>query len=156
MSASCFSWCHFLHAVFMDTSSLHNNDHDVDDRHHLGSNINYQGPCGSSSNPQGNPENSVPIFPLHGWRNWGSMNVEECEQWLGGWSPFSRGSAFWHNSLSSYSWLPRIYGSYIIWFIYREIFYRDFPGLYSLGLILKKQRLRVKTHIREKEKGKKK
>lgn len=30
----------------MDTPSLHSHDHDADDRHHLGSNINSQGPCG--------------------------------------------------------------------------------------------------------------
>ena len=149
MSAPCFSRCHFLHAVFMDITSLHNNDHDAE-----GHNINYQEPCGSSADSHGNPETSVSIFPLHGWRNWGSVSVEECE-WGGG-SPFSRGSAFWYNSLFSYSCLPRICGFYIIWFIYREFFFQRFSWAVLLGFNPQETESWKLKHKSEKRRKKKK
>lgn len=69
------------------------------------------------------------VFRYSSWEPWDlsihistswmkKLRLRECGRMWVGRSPFSRGSAFWYNSLLSYSCLSRIYGSYVI---YREI-----------------------------------
>lgn len=62
--------------------------------------------------------------------------MEECE-WGGHRFP---GALLFDTTLSYH--IPAFLGSMVpIRFIEREIFFRDLPGLYSLGLILKKEKV---------------
>lgn len=80
-------------------------------------------------NPHGNPETSVSIFPLHGWRNWGSESVEAPWVWknVSGAVTVFKEALLFDTTLSYH--IPAFPGSMVpIWFIERENFSEIFLG----------------------------